>query len=42
MNYYTMLGEARELAQWSAEQEALSVYQALKQVADPRRAQGKR
>lgn len=42
MNYYTMIGEARELAQWSAEREALSVYHALENVTDTRRAQGKR
>ena len=39
---YTMIKEARELAGWSAESEALSVYQALEQLADKRRAQGKR
>ncbi len=39
---YTMLKEARELAGWSAEGEAFSVYQALKKRGDPRRSQGKR
>jgi predicted transposase YbfD/YdcC len=38
----TMIGEAREWARWDAEKEAFSVYHALKQVEDPRRAQGKR
>ncbi len=37
-----MIKEAKELAGWSAESEALSVYQALEQLTDPRRAQGKR
>lgn len=37
-----MLKEARELAEWSAESEALSVYQALEKLTDTRRAQGKR
>lgn len=39
---YTMLKEARELAGWSAEGEAFSVYQALEKLGDPRRSQGKR
>ena len=39
---YTMVEEARELAGWSAESEALSVYRALEQLVDQRRAQGKR
>lgn len=39
---YTMIAEARELGGWSAESEAYSVYQALEQVRDKRRAQGKR
>lgn len=39
---YTMIGEARELAGWTAEREAFSVYQALEKVTDARRAQGKR
>lgn len=39
---YTMIKEARELAEWSEESEAFSVYQALEKLGDPRRAQGKR
>lgn len=39
---YTMIQEAKELAGWSAESEALSVYQALEHLVDKRRAQGKR
>lgn len=39
---YSMIGEARELAGWSAESEALSVYQALEDLTDGRRSQGKR
>jgi len=39
---YSMIKEAKELAGWSAESEALSVYQALETLPDPRRAQGKR
>lgn len=39
---YSMINEAKELAGWSAESEALSVYQALENLPDPRRAQGKR
>jgi hypothetical protein len=39
---YSMVKEARELAGWSAESEALSVYQALEKLVDKRRAQGKR
>ncbi|HEY7415818.1 MAG TPA: ISAs1 family transposase [Ktedonobacteraceae bacterium] len=39
---YTMIKEARELAGWSAESEAFSVYQALEKLEDKRRAQGKR
>ncbi len=38
----TMVKEARELAGWSAEKEALSVYEALSQLTNKRRAQGKR
>ncbi len=39
---YSMIKEAREVAGWNAESEALSVYQALEKLADKRRAQGKR
>ena len=39
---YSMVKEARELAGWSTESEALSVYQALEKLVDKRRAQGKR
>lgn len=39
---YSMLKEARELAEWSAESEAFSVYHALEKLTDKRRAQGKR
>ena len=39
---YSMVKEARELAGWSAESEAFSVYQALEKLTDKRRAQGKR
>src|SRR5256885_10190792 len=39
---YIMVKEARELAEWNAESEALSVYQALDRLVDRRRAQGKR
>ncbi len=39
---YSMVKEARELAGWSPESEALSVYQALEKLTDKRRAQGKR
>jgi hypothetical protein len=39
---YSIVDEARELAGWSAESEAFSVYQAMKQVTDTRRDQGKR
>jgi predicted transposase YbfD/YdcC len=39
---YSMIQEARELAGWNAESEALSVYQALEKLVDKRRAQGKR
>lgn len=41
MNYSTV-EEARELAEWSREIEALSVYEALSQLEDHRRNQGKR
>lgn len=39
---YIMVKEARELAGWNAESEALSVYQALEKLVDKPRAQGKR
>lgn len=39
---YTMIKEARELAGWNAEREALSVYQTLEKLTDKRRAQGNR
>jgi predicted transposase YbfD/YdcC len=39
---YTMVDEARELAGWSAESEAFSVYQAMQQLTDTRSDQGKR
>lgn len=39
---YTMLDEARELAGWSKEAEALSIYQELRKLEDPRRQRGKR
>lgn len=39
---YNMLEEARELAEWSKESEALSIYQALSTIEDPRRNKGKR
>lgn len=39
---YNIVDEARELAGWSAESEAFSVYQAMQQVTDTRRDQGKR
>src|SRR5450432_3521078 len=37
-----MLEEARELAGWSKESEALSIYQALESIEDLRGKQGKR
>jgi hypothetical protein len=39
---YTMICEARELAGWNAESEALSVYQAMKSITDTRGKKGKR
>ncbi|GAC1500143.1 MAG: ISAs1-like element ISCbu1 family transposase [Ktedonobacteraceae bacterium] len=39
---YTMLKEARELATWNAESEALSIYQAMKTLTDTRGKKGKR
>jgi predicted transposase YbfD/YdcC len=39
---YSMLEEARELAGWSKEDEALSIYQALSIIEDKRRKKGKR
>ncbi len=38
----TMVQEARELAGWSAESEAFSVYQALMKLNDTRGNKGKR
>ena len=42
MMNYSMLEEARELAAWSKESEALSIYQALESIEDLRSKQGKR
>lgn len=39
---YSMIDEARELAEWNAESEALSVYQALMSLTDRRAKKGKR
>ena len=39
---YSMLEEAKELAGWNAESEALSVYQALLELTDTRGKKGKR
>lgn len=39
---YSMIKEAGELAGWNPASEALSVYQALETLTDPRRSQGKR
>jgi hypothetical protein len=39
---YSMLEEARELAQWSKEYEALSIYQELSKIEDTPGKQGKR
>src|SRR5689334_17488232 len=39
---YNMLEEARELAGWSKESEALSLYQALGKLKDQRKNKGKR
>ena len=39
---YNMLEEARELAGWSKESEALSIYQALGKLEDKRKKKGKR
>lgn len=39
---YSMVIEARELAGWSTESEALSVYQAMQQLTDKRGKHGKR
>jgi hypothetical protein len=39
---YSMLEEARELAGWSKEDEAFSIYQALETLEDPRGKKGKR
>ena len=42
MMNYSMLEEARELAAWSKESEALSIYQALESIEDLRSKPGKR
>jgi hypothetical protein len=42
MMNYSMLEEARDLAAWSKESEALSIYQALESIEDLRSKQGKR
>jgi predicted transposase YbfD/YdcC len=42
MMNYSMVEEARELAAWSKESEALSIYQALESIEDLRSKQGKR
>jgi len=39
---YSMVEEARELAEWSKECEALSIYQELGKIEDPRGKKGKR
>ena len=39
---YSMLTEARELANWNAGREALSVYQAMEKLTDRRGSKGKR
>ena len=39
---YSMLEEARELARWSKESEALSIYQELGKIEDRRGKKGKR
>ena len=39
---YTMIQEARELAGWNPESEALSVYQALMNLTNTRGKKGKR
>ena len=39
---YNMLEEARELAEWSKESEARSIYEALSTIEDPRGKKGKR
>lgn len=39
---YSMVDEARELAGWSTESEAFSVYEAMTNLTDTRRDQGKR
>lgn len=39
---YTIVTEARELAGWNAESEALSIYQALMTLTDTRKKKGKR
>jgi len=42
MMNYTIVGEASELAEWSKESEALSVYEALSTLEDRRGRKGKR
>jgi len=42
MNHHSILTEARELAAWNAEGEALSIYQAMKTLTDTRGKRGKR
>ena len=39
---YSIVNEARELAGWNAESEALSVYQAMMTLSDTRGKKGKR
>jgi DDE family transposase len=39
---YTIVTEARELAGWNAESEALSIHQALMTLTDTRKRKGKR
>lgn len=39
---YSMVNEARELAEWNAESEALSIYQAMMKLIDTRGKKGKR
>src|SRR5690348_2271522 len=39
---YTMLEEARELANWQMESEVLSIYTAMQQLRDARQKRGKR
>ena len=39
---YTIVDEARKLAGWNAESEALSIYQAMMTLTDTRGKKGKR